>query len=273
MPHKKELIKKISNIVEKDYPKGRDFKYEYEQTLFGSKPRIEPDIQVFNDGALVCVVEIGYTRPEKLNKYYKLEIPDIRWYSKDGEPCQTKVVTKTVKTKRKFGKSGWYYVNVRDVTVCPDCYEETYSDLLEEVGGKKNFTEKNEEEVYLESIYCVDSLVWCDGGDVFGLGFCDKCGLPWYLDIGEIENALMMYDIDNWGRFYRESYTQHRNKKEVYANLSKRNEDYEYYKELIDVESSLYGCSFDNIAEYINEKYNLPQIESDSVYLAKYVFC
>jgi hypothetical protein len=44
-----------------------------------------PDIQVVDEGGAVhCVVEVGYTRPEKLTRYRALGIPDVRWYAKDG---------------------------------------------------------------------------------------------------------------------------------------------------------------------------------------------
>jgi len=46
-----------------------------------------PDILVLDfDGRLLCVVEIGYTRPEKLGRYQALGIPDVRWYAKGDPP-------------------------------------------------------------------------------------------------------------------------------------------------------------------------------------------
>jgi hypothetical protein len=39
---------------------------------------------VFSGTTLVCVVEIGYTRPEKLKLYHEHEIKDVRWYDKKG---------------------------------------------------------------------------------------------------------------------------------------------------------------------------------------------
>jgi hypothetical protein len=43
-----------------------------------------PDIAVLFDSKPVCVVEIGYTRPEKLSAYRAMGIPDVRWYDKRG---------------------------------------------------------------------------------------------------------------------------------------------------------------------------------------------
>ena len=52
-----------------------------------SDDRMAPDILVLDfDGRLLCVVEIGYTRPEKLGRYQALGIPDVRWYAKGDPP-------------------------------------------------------------------------------------------------------------------------------------------------------------------------------------------
>jgi hypothetical protein len=48
--------------------------------------RMLPDILVRDqNGRMVCVVEIGNTRPEKLIACHDdLEIPDVRWYAFEG---------------------------------------------------------------------------------------------------------------------------------------------------------------------------------------------
>jgi hypothetical protein len=84
MPHSPELIANILCHIQQSYP--AEHRFEIERPLFLKDRRMQPDIQVFDQaGELVCVVEIGYTRPEKLKRYRQLDIPDVRWYSKAGE--------------------------------------------------------------------------------------------------------------------------------------------------------------------------------------------
>ncbi|MGA8616972.1 MAG: hypothetical protein WB660_00415 [Candidatus Sulfotelmatobacter sp.] len=85
MGHSKELLDRISDDLRGQYPE-REYRYEFEKPLRLSDRRNQPDIQVFDErNRLVSVVEIGYTRPEKLKLYHDENIPDIRWYSKAGD--------------------------------------------------------------------------------------------------------------------------------------------------------------------------------------------
>jgi len=72
-------------LLEKDYPPPL-FRYALDTTRLFNGSRIFPDVQVFapDSDRPVCVVEIGYTRPEKLSYYKELGIPDIRWYGRDS---------------------------------------------------------------------------------------------------------------------------------------------------------------------------------------------
>jgi len=85
MPHPKELIEKIAEDLRKSYPDDA-YKYVIEQGYKLKTRKMQPDIQVFdNEENLLCCVEIGYTRPEKLKQYHADGVPDVRWYSKAGE--------------------------------------------------------------------------------------------------------------------------------------------------------------------------------------------
>jgi hypothetical protein len=81
MAHPPELIQKILELVKRDY-RAQRYRYRIEK---GIRNGLMPDISIYEDGNLICVVEIGYTRPEKLIAYCEeLKIPDVRWYDKAG---------------------------------------------------------------------------------------------------------------------------------------------------------------------------------------------
>lgn len=83
MSHPPALLAAIRSLLESDYPSSA-FRYTIEKVLPGT--RLFPDITVRGaTGAVVCVAEIGYTRPEKLTAYKTTHhIPDVRWYDKRG---------------------------------------------------------------------------------------------------------------------------------------------------------------------------------------------
>jgi len=84
MPHNKDVIQLVASQLHATYPESV-FKYEYEKSFGLKDRRNQPDIQVFSPGGeLICAVEIGYTRPEKLDLYRTSGVPDVRWYSRDG---------------------------------------------------------------------------------------------------------------------------------------------------------------------------------------------
>lgn len=84
MGHCRELLEDITELLIKDYPESFGFEYIYEKAITHPSARMQPDIIVELNGSVVCVVEIGYTRPEKLTEYQAMGIPDIRWYGKDA---------------------------------------------------------------------------------------------------------------------------------------------------------------------------------------------
>jgi hypothetical protein len=83
MGHSKELLEMIAADVRRTYPEP-EHRFVYEKGLKLTDFRNQPDIQIFRGATLVCVVEIGYTRPDKLKHYHEHEIGDIRWYDKKG---------------------------------------------------------------------------------------------------------------------------------------------------------------------------------------------
>lgn len=85
MGHSRQLLDSIADKVLLDYPAESGFEIEFETYLRNIPYRMEPDIWVHRDDEVICVVEIGYTRPEKLTRYKEIGVPDIRWYSKEGE--------------------------------------------------------------------------------------------------------------------------------------------------------------------------------------------
>ncbi len=89
MSHPPELIQKILALIQRDY-RPSDHAYRLEMSIPNLQAKFLPDIAVYRKGGkdervtLVCVVEIGYTRPEKLAAYCEAKIPDVRWYDKAG---------------------------------------------------------------------------------------------------------------------------------------------------------------------------------------------
>ena len=91
MGHGFTTLKRIEEILRVEYsPEEYDFAYELGLQRFwpDGPPRVQPDIIVLKkgeeDNPVVCIVEIGYTDAQKVMKYRKYNVPDFRWYAKDG---------------------------------------------------------------------------------------------------------------------------------------------------------------------------------------------
>lgn len=115
MPHSKELVEKIAAELRKSYPPNH-YRYAFETSLRGCMRNVQPDIQVFEitSDLLVCVVEIGYTRPEKIKLYHAQGIPDVRWYSKQAELVNLDVQTCKEIIEREFR----FVMDPNDVWIC-----------------------------------------------------------------------------------------------------------------------------------------------------------
>lgn len=84
MGHDLGLLNKVMTKLQEHYPMD-EYEYVFEERLHKKKDRMYPDIQILKGDVIKCVVEIGYTRPEKLKRYRELHIQDIRWYSKESD--------------------------------------------------------------------------------------------------------------------------------------------------------------------------------------------
>ena len=84
MGHPLTLLRQVAADLTRAWPPARGYRYEFERPLPGMRSMI-PDITVTDArGEVRCVVEIGYTRPEKLTYYRAQGIEDVRWYDKTG---------------------------------------------------------------------------------------------------------------------------------------------------------------------------------------------
>jgi len=113
MPHSPELINKLIEIIVQDYPRSM-YSIEIEKPLAGTS--FVPDLTVRNKSkAVVCVVEIGYTHPEKLTCYRdELHILDVRWYDKQFK-LHTPFTDLRVE-KFEYDKiNGRYFMTIREV--------------------------------------------------------------------------------------------------------------------------------------------------------------
>jgi hypothetical protein len=172
MPHSTDLILMILAKVELDYPPER-YRYSIEKFLPGT--RMAPDIVVFGPkGETLCVVEIGYTRPEKLTAYRKIhKIADVRWYDKTGllhGDVQEKTVRLTVAFDSEMEVSVY---NPFHIIPCraSDCFDEPEEDA--EDPDKE--IERAEEEAQDD----VETVLVSDDTRVWIVNFCDKCGELW----------------------------------------------------------------------------------------------
>jgi hypothetical protein len=112
MPHPATLIQSILAQVRSTYS-APEYRFEVERPLFLKDRSMQPDIQVFGqDGELLCAVEIGYTRPEKLKHYRQIGIPDVRWYSKAGELVDDYMTVErrvhVIEKRLEYSGSAWH---------------------------------------------------------------------------------------------------------------------------------------------------------------------
>jgi hypothetical protein len=159
MSHPPGLIASILPMVERDYPPAKHV-YQTEKALPGT--RMFPDITVASlSGEILCVVEIGYTRPEKLTAYRKVHgIVDVRWYGKDGT-LHGDVREKTLHLKITSTPTHEFSVYIlEDMIPCHDA---------ECIDGST-------EEDAFES---VETMILHDGLRAFVFSFCDKCAETW----------------------------------------------------------------------------------------------
>ena len=189
MPHSIELIEKVRRIVERDYPPSM-YRFEIEKAI--PNTRMYPDILVRNlSDKIVCAVEIGYTRPEKLTAYRdKHKIPDVRWYDKQGNlHADVKEVSIALTISAEPARALSVY-RLHGIVACPACYDNSMTDEIEDDDDWAYFFDLAYEEV--TTIFLTDFLkTWFVSG-------CNACGETWIAD----ENDELDTDtiIDNLER-------------------------------------------------------------------------
>jgi len=209
MGHSRELLDRIAADVAATWPPARGYRVEFERPLPGVRGML-PDIQVVDSaGKVHCVVEIGYTRPEKLTHYRASGIEDVRWYDKAGNlhegPVLRTVVVQRTEAVPSPAEAAFKQVDIYGVE-CVGCVEgfiESYcgahfdlsdalGDVADEADGeadgeddgcdcspRRKLTDKQFEiahEAALEEFYDTRLTVVSNGYRWIGLFFCDHCG-------------------------------------------------------------------------------------------------
>lgn len=186
MGHPRQLLEKITAIVQAQYPVDAGFEYQFERAIAGT--RMMPDLLVTHDGTLVCAVEIGYTRPEKLTAYRDLGIPDVRWYDKQGVlHADVKNEVRVVELEPQGVLAVYRVLNAAACVGCdsaegeprrvPELAEDRYIRRF----GFDAFVERQGAAAALEALG-VTTLVVTDYILVWYPSACDKCGRAWLAD-------------------------------------------------------------------------------------------
>lgn len=184
MSHSKELLDKIATLLQRDYPQ-ETHKYVFEKSLCGT--RMYPDIQIRkkDGGRLCCLVEIGYTRPEKLTAYrMEYGVKDVRWYAKDGE-LHTAWEEKSVRVSIQWAPKGRFFLYALNGTVVENFYCE--SEFCKE---ERDSAEDVYEAADIAWTQLSDSIAYVitDWGSAWCVLLCDFCG-AYYLLEDELEIA------------------------------------------------------------------------------------
>lgn len=113
MAHSPQLIEKLIEIIVQDYPRSM-YSIEIEKPLANTS--YVPDLTVRNKREeVVCVVEIGYTHPEKLTCYRdELRILDVRWYDKQFK-LHTPFTDLRVEKFEYDKVNGRYFMTIKEV--------------------------------------------------------------------------------------------------------------------------------------------------------------
>lgn len=183
MSHPAELIDRIQRIIERDYP-PQLFRYITERFIDGT--RMAPDIHVLDgSGKVVCAVEIGYTRPEKLTSYRgALKIPDVRWYDKAGNlHGDVREHVSTITTRIEWPEKV-LVLPLNGVVMCEDCLEEWQEPCECDEPCTCAEDDFSDDECY-ETI----SFYITDGMRQWAINYCDACASEW-LDVSYPEETL-----------------------------------------------------------------------------------
>jgi hypothetical protein len=186
MGHSAELIQKIRCLIEQDYLPGT-YRYQSETSIPGT--RMFPDILVSDQANnMICAVEIGYTRPEKLTAYRdRFKIPDVRWYVKQGKlHADVKEVTVALTVQTEPAGRVYAY-SLEDCFECPDCLETMLA--TDEDSNEPTDAEALEilEDALKDAKDAVSTLIVTDYVKAWFACFCDKCGSIWFDEHGDAE--------------------------------------------------------------------------------------
>jgi len=213
MSHALDLMERFLTMIKKDYLPELGFQYSIDEKLRASDKNIRPDIQVIDKvGHVVCVVEIGYTRPEKLTLYHEIGIKDVRWYSKDGQIVNPheRIHEVLVRYYPEFPEEEvWREVDLNQDSglICESCLEiyrsEEHLEKCQVPDKQLNEIEYNnkDEEVnhlaferYLEEADIFGEL-WCNGARWFCIWLCDECGGVGFMTGDELKNNIFWDDF------------------------------------------------------------------------------
>jgi hypothetical protein len=269
-------MKSFLTKIKKDYLPKLGYKYLIEEKLKGTEIDIQPDIQVIDDaGHVICVVEIGYTRPEKIALYKKLKIPDIRWYSKDGQfvnPHEHIHMTEVrVNYYHEFPKEEtWREVDLDEVSnlICVPClkgnYIEKYSEkyqIPEEQEDEINYDDYEDMEVFgqaYEEWFKEASIfgeLWCNGARWFCVWLCDECGGTSFMTGDQLKDSVFWHDFANQAGFFSYDKFLEQHFKELNTSMESKS-----IEERI-IRGSLYSelrkkASFEELCAYISDTYD-----------------
>lgn len=203
MSHPRDLLSRVQALLEREYPAG-EHTYAIEKSIPGT--RFYPDIAVLRAGQIVCAVEIGYTRPEKLTAYRdRFGIPDVRWYDKQGVLHQgwgEKVMAATVQVSYA-PPSAVHVYRLEDQVYCADCIEELVPDDEKpdrdpDTGETWTAAEWDRflDDAWSEGRAAVTTFLLTDYVRAWLPSFCDKCGRLWLADEAN-EATEVLQDLDH----------------------------------------------------------------------------
>jgi hypothetical protein len=263
MSHPKELIDKFVSIMEESYSRREGYTYKIEERIESHKPLIYPDIQVHDkDHRLVSVVEIGYTRPEKIKMYRELGVTDIRWYSKAGELINSEEKILIVKTKHIPHEDELFYrLDIefdRGILQCEKCGND--------LGDWES--KENKDIDILDEISCATvGELWCNRLRGICVYYCDNCDNSNIHIAGEdmVEQIIWGLDINDYHKYIYEhmlSRNRHISESLYLKNISEEKRsvflDHDTlngtYNRYID---EPYVASFDVLADHIKIKYDI----------------
>jgi hypothetical protein len=200
MPHDLALIRRICALLEREYDPAL-YEYVIEKVIPGT--RMHPDVAIKGkaSGKIQCVVEIGYTRPEKLTAYRReLKIPDVRWYDKQGV-LHADVTEKTVKVTVEIVPPGamaiydvlWEEIGCWNEDCLAAIRKELDINCCLDSGAL--FCAECEDSIAKMQFRHVSTMIVMDNFKVFLPSCCYKCGSKFFADEENIDAYNLIQTI------------------------------------------------------------------------------